>query len=90
MSILNTKYKRTGLAGTIIFHAAILLLVVFFGYTTPLPLPAEEGILINFGDEDQGMGQVEPKIMETTQEQAAQQESKEAVEEPVEEKQMEI
>jgi len=78
MSIFNNKYKRSGLVGTIVFHAIILLLVIFFGYSTPLPLPAEEGILINFGDSDEGIGQEEPKLNEIAQQQAAENESKEA------------
>ncbi|OFX86766.1 MAG: hypothetical protein A2W99_06800 [Bacteroidetes bacterium GWF2_33_16] len=85
MSIFNTKYKRTGLAGTIVFHSIILVLIVLFGYTTPLPLPSEEGILINFGDEDQGMGQEEPQFSETTEQQAANQESQEPAQESVSE-----
>jgi colicin import membrane protein len=84
MSILNSKNKRTGLAGTIIFHAAILMLIVFFGYTTPLPLPSEEGILINFGDADQGMGQEEPMLNEITKPQS--QESNQAEEQAETEK----
>jgi TonB family protein len=34
------------------------------GFTTPLPLPAEQGILINFGDEPMGSGSVEPRPVE--------------------------
>jgi len=34
--------------------------LIFFGFTTPLPLPQEEGILINFGTEEQGGGLIEP------------------------------
>jgi len=86
MSVLNNKYKRTGLVGTILFHVAILVLLLFLGYTTPLPLPAEEGILINFGDADQGMGLEEPKLNDLTKSQDAEKETKEAAEEPVTEK----
>lgn len=85
MSIFNNKNKRSGLVGTIVFHSIILLLIVFFGYSTPLPLPAEEGILINFGDNDQGFGEEEPMLNEVNKPQA-EQESKEASEEPVTEK----
>lgn len=64
MSIFTNKDKRSGLVGTIVFHAIILLLVITFGYSTPLPLPAEEGILINFGDSDEGIGEEEPMVNE--------------------------
>ena len=58
------KEHKVGITGTVIFHAIIIVLIILFGYTTPLPLPAEEGILINFGDADQGIGQVEPQMSE--------------------------
>ncbi len=49
-----------GYLGTGIFHIVLILLLVLLGFKTPLPLPAEEGILINFGTEDQGSGLIEP------------------------------
>ena len=49
-----------GYLGTGIFHITLVLLLVLLGFKTPLPLPAEEGILINFGTEDQGSGLIEP------------------------------
>ena len=54
------KHKR-GILGTVVFHAIILLLLIFLGFFTPLPLPGEEGILVNFGDSEQGLGQQEPR-----------------------------
>lgn len=54
------KHKR-GILGTVIFHTIILLLLIFLGFFTPLPLPGEEGILVNFGDSEQGLGQQEPR-----------------------------
>jgi len=55
----NKEHKK-GLIGTIIFHVIILLLLVFLGFFTPLPLPGEEGILVNFGDSENGFGDTEP------------------------------
>ena len=52
--------NRNGILGTIIFHAILLLLILFFGFTTPLPLPGEKGILINFGTSNSGLGSIEP------------------------------
>ena len=72
------KEHKVGITGTIIFHAIIIALIVLFGYTTPLPLPAEEGILINFGDADDGAGQIEPRMSESIQEK-----SQESVQETV-------
>lgn len=52
--------KKKGLVGTIVFHAIVLTLLFFLGYFTPLPLPGEEGILVNFGDTENGLGEREP------------------------------
>lgn len=62
------KEHRTGLIGTIITHAVILVLLLFFGFFTPLPLPGEEGILVNFGDSETGFGSEEPAPSETAPE----------------------
>jgi len=51
---------RKGLFGTILFHFILAIGFIIFGFTTPLPLPEEEGILINFGLDDDGSGLIEP------------------------------
>ncbi|MCY1722166.1 hypothetical protein OU798_17565 [Prolixibacteraceae bacterium Z1-6] len=59
----ETEYyseHKKGLIGTIVFHAIILILLIFLGFFTPLPLPGEEGILVNFGDTENGLGNREP------------------------------
>ena len=56
----NSKGKRIGFAGTIIFHIGLLALLFYLGFHTPLPLPEEEGILINFGNTNQGLGRKDP------------------------------
>lgn len=53
------ELDRRGLIGTAIFHTLILMLFVFFGFITPLPLPDEAGILVNFGDSETGLGSEE-------------------------------
>jgi len=53
------KHKK-GILGTAIFHVVVLVMLIVFGFFTPLPLPGEEGILVNFGDSDQGFGDIEP------------------------------
>ena len=53
------EHKR-GIIGTIIFHVIVLLLLILLGFFTPLPLPGEEGILVNFGDSETGFGDIEP------------------------------
>lgn len=59
------KEHRAGLIGSIIIHAVILILLMLFGFFTPLPLPGEEGILVNFGDMETGFGAEEPAPSES-------------------------
>jgi colicin import membrane protein len=47
---------KKGIIGSIIFHILVILYFIIFGFRTPLPLPAEEGILVNFGNTDKGLG----------------------------------
>lgn len=56
----DSKSKRIGFVGTLLFHTGIIALLFFFGFRTPLPLPEEEGILVNFGNTDQGAGRKRP------------------------------
>ncbi len=60
MAMLSSKNK--GIISTIVVHGILILLLMVLGFTTPLPLPAEQGILINFGTSDDGMGAMEPKV----------------------------
>lgn len=52
----ESKNKRIGFAGTLFFHIGLIVLLYFLGFRTPLPLPEEEGILVNFGNSNQGVG----------------------------------
>ncbi|AHW62318.1 hypothetical protein FH5T_19550 [Draconibacterium orientale] len=52
--------KKKGLIGTIVFHTIVLILLLVLGFFTPLPLPGEEGILVNFGNSENGLGDREP------------------------------
>lgn len=58
MEILTEKNNRAGLIGTIFFHGLLLLFCLFFGMSYQDPPPAEEGITINFGNSEDGMGDV--------------------------------
>jgi TonB family protein len=49
---------------TAAIYTLILFLILFLGFSTPLPLPAEEGILINFGEDETGSGTIEPRPSE--------------------------
>ncbi len=54
------KYNNKALLGTLFFHVALLVCFIFFGLTTPLPLPEEEGVLVSLGYTEQGTGQRQP------------------------------
>ena len=56
----NKKYRSRALTGTILFHLLLLVFFMFFGLSTPLPLPEEEGVLVDFGYSDEGIGESRP------------------------------
>ena len=66
---------KNGIAGTILFHCIIIVIIVIFGFSTPLPLPEEEGILINFGTEESGFGDIEPAYTDAPEEVLSDQQS---------------
>lgn len=43
-----------------IIHLGALLIMVFFAFSLPAPPETEEGILVNFGTDETGLGMVEP------------------------------
>ena len=55
-----TNSERTGLIATVLFHTAVLLLLLYMGFVVPYPPPQEEGFLIDFGNSDTGLGLEEP------------------------------
>ena len=58
--MITTKEQRIATAGTAIFCALFLLMLVLVRFIND-PSEEEEGVLVNFGDTEQGMGQVEPR-----------------------------
>ena len=55
-----TNSEKTGVIVTVLFHTVVLLLLIFMGFVTPFPPPAEEGFLIDFGNTEMGLGVEEP------------------------------
>ncbi|MFO8129217.1 MAG: energy transducer TonB [Bacteroidales bacterium] len=55
----SKKNRIKALIGTIAFHIIAIGLMIFFGLSTPLPLPGEEGVVVNLGSRNQGMGEVQ-------------------------------
>jgi TonB family protein len=56
--------KIRGMIATVVFHGVLLFMLLSWGYQKPFPPPAEQGILINFGDALTGSGMEEPTSAE--------------------------
>jgi len=54
------KDKYKGVIVTALFHAAVIALLIFLGFSTPLPLPGEEGVEVNLGNDTEGFGSIQP------------------------------
>lgn len=67
ITLTHDKDKRRGLIVSLTIHAVLLLLFFFFGLKYIVP-PPEEGMLINFGTSETGLGQVESEPMQSTEE----------------------
>jgi colicin import membrane protein len=52
--------RGKGIAGSAIIHLVIFLLMIFVGFSVPPPPETEEGIVVNFGTDETGMGLIEP------------------------------
>lgn len=61
------KYKKHGVIGTVIFHAAILVALLFLALRTPLPLPGEEGVEVSLGYDVTGSGLTQPEKLKPIQ-----------------------
>jgi TonB family protein len=60
--------RGKGLAGTAIIHLAVLLVLVFLGFSAPRPPETEKGLLVNFGTDETGSGLIEPSPASVTEE----------------------
>ncbi len=81
--IWNDKDRRKGLISSIIFHALLLLLFLFVGLKYMEPKP-EEGIVINFGNSETGMGDQADGAQTAVSEPTPQQTNPDPVENPME------
>jgi colicin import membrane protein len=52
--------RRKGVFGTILIHLLLLGMLILVGFSTPPPPESEEGILVNFGTGETGIGDIEP------------------------------
>lgn len=58
--MISTKEQRIATAGTAIFCVLFLFMLILVRFIND-PTEEEEGVLVNFGDTEQGMGEVEPR-----------------------------
>jgi colicin import membrane protein len=52
--------RGKGIAGSTIIHLVLFILLVLVGFSVPPPPEMEEGILVNFGTDETGLGMIEP------------------------------
>ena len=58
--MINTKEQRIATIGTVLFCILFTLILLMVRFIND-PTEEEEGVLVNFGDSEQGYGQVEPR-----------------------------
>ena len=56
----SKKDKTIAAAGTLLVHALIALVLFLMAFRAPYPPPGEEGVEVDLGMYNQGMGQVQP------------------------------
>lgn len=52
--------RNKGIIGTAVIHAVAFVLLIVLGFSAPPPPETEEGILVNFGTDETGIGLIEP------------------------------
>ncbi len=60
MNTPEKKDKNRAFASTVILHAVLLAVFVFFGLSVPHPLPEEHGVLVVRGYMEEGAGERQP------------------------------
>lgn len=53
---MEKEYRKEALIGTLVFHAILLIMLLFFAFKTKLPLPEEMGVEVIFGGGGGGGG----------------------------------
>ncbi len=60
--MIGNSNKLQGFAGTIIVHSIAIALLLLLTFSSSLPDEANEGLLINFGNSEDGSGKIEPMV----------------------------
>lgn len=66
----SSSFSGRGLLGTILVHAGLFLLLILVTFSVPAPQDNGEGILVNFGTGETGLGDIEPSPPAGTKESA--------------------
>lgn len=61
LAIQEKRSKRIGVIFSILFHALLILLFIYLKFFTPPLETTEEGLLINFGTTETGIGDIQPE-----------------------------
>ncbi len=62
---LEHKNRSYAVAGTLLFHGIVALMLIFLALRTPLPLPGEEGVEVSLGNSEVGMGEEQPEVSQS-------------------------
>ena len=63
--------KGKGLVGAAIIHLGLLVLLLIVAFSAPDPPEQEDGIIVNFGTDDSGIGMIEPSPSSAAEEPSA-------------------
>ena len=63
--------RGKGLAGTILIHVVLFVVLILASFSVPPPPEMEEGILVNFGTDETGLGMIEPSPPAVQEEKSA-------------------
>ena len=57
----NKKSLSLGIIATLLFHITVIVILIFLGFKpAPPPFPEPDGIIISFGNTDNGLGEPQP------------------------------
>lgn len=60
--MISLSNNTQGIVGTVVVHALIIAILLLSSFAASLPSTGNEGLLINFGNSEDGFGENEPKV----------------------------
>jgi colicin import membrane protein len=60
--MVDISNKLQGYAGTIVVHSIAIVILILCSFSGSLPDTGNEGLLINFGNSEDGFGSIEPSV----------------------------